>query len=87
MTPDYEQAGFWRTFFETLNKSPLGLAIWSGVFDDEEICSFLVHEGETPLEAEQRHNRKLRAMLEALNSIESPDLIFLIKSIKQQLKL
>ena len=85
--PQVEQASYWREFFSTLKEDPLALAVWAGVFDDDEICSFEVKQGEALADAEKRHHRKLQAMLSALESLDSIHLQALTRSVRQQLKI
>lgn len=88
--PQVEQPSYWREFFFKLNEDPLALAVWAGVFDDDEICSFEVNQGEALADAEKRHHRKLQAMLDALESLESLESIHLqglTRSVRQQLKI
>lgn len=82
-----EHPSYWRDYFSTLDKSPLGLAVWRGMFDDTELSEFVTLPGESIEDATLRHQRKLTAMLEALEDNNLPELEWLITRLRQQLKL
>jgi hypothetical protein len=82
-----EHPSYWRDYFANLNKNPLGLAVWRGIFDDTELSEFITLPGESIEDATLRHQRKLIAMLEALEEIQPPELEWLITRLRQQLKL
>jgi hypothetical protein len=82
-----EHPSYWRDYFITLDKNPLGLAVWRGMFDDTELSEFITLPGESIEDATLRHQRKLTAMLEALEDNNLPELEWLITRLRQQLKL
>ena len=82
-----EQPSFWRDYFITLDKTPLGLAVWRGIFDDTELCEIITQPKESVEDALQRHQRKLRAMLLALEEINLPELEWLLPKVRQQLQM
>lgn len=82
-----EHPSYWRDYFTTLDKNPLGLAVWRGMFDDTELSEFITLPGESIEDATLRHQRKLTAMLEALEDNNLPELEWLITRLRQQLKL
>lgn len=86
-TPLVEQPSYWREYFTTMNKDPLVLAIWRGIFDDAELCEVITLPGESIEDAMLRHQRKLKAMLEALEDIKLPELEWLPPKVRQQLEL
>ena len=82
-----EQPGYWREYFSALDKDPLGFSIWRNVFDDTELSEFITAPSETLEEAGQRHQRKLTAMLEALEELQLPEQQWLVTRLRQELKL
>lgn len=82
-----EQPSYWRDYFITLDKTPLSLAIWRGIFDDSELCEFGTLPKESLEDALQRHRRKLEAMLQALEEINLPELDWLPPKVRQQLEM
>lgn len=46
-TVSVEQPSYWRDYFITLDKTPLGLAVWRGIFDDTELCEILTQKKKT----------------------------------------
>lgn len=84
-SPDYEKSSYWQEWFESLLTDPRGLLVWQNIFDEVEVTSFKVAPDENPDQAKARHQRKLRAMLEALEEIQSPALNQMLNSIRQQL--
>ncbi|KAA8712524.1 MULTISPECIES: hypothetical protein [Pseudomonas syringae group] len=82
-----EQSSYWRDYFITLDKTPLSLAIWRGIFDDSELCEFSTLPKESLEDALQRHRRKLEAMLQALEEINLPELEWLPPKVRQQLEM
>ncbi|KTC04680.1 hypothetical protein AO387_02370 [Pseudomonas syringae ICMP 11168] len=82
-----EQSSYWREYFITLDKNPLGLAVWRGVFDDSELCEVSTLPKESLEDALQRHRRKLEAMLQALEEINLPELDWLPLKVRQQLEM
>lgn len=87
MLPPLEQSGYWREYFTALDKDPLGFSIWRNVFDDTELSEFITAPGEPLDEAKQRHDRKLTAMLKALEELKLTEQQWLITRLGQELKL
>ncbi|MWV15210.1 hypothetical protein F3I16_04040 [Pseudomonas sp. L-22-4S-12] len=85
--PPLEQPGYWREYFTALDKDPLSLSIWRNVFDDTELSEFITAPSETLEEASQRHQRKLTAMLEALEELQLPEQEWLVTRLRRELKL
>lgn len=81
-----EQVDYWRAYFDSLNKSPLGLAVWREIFEDTQLGEFVTRPGESIEEAAQRHQRKLRAILEALEGTSTADLQAVAQSVRQLLQ-
>ncbi|WP_259640339.1 hypothetical protein [Pseudomonas syringae] len=82
-----EQPSYWRDYFITLDKTPLGLAVWRVIFDDTELCEIHTLPKESLEDALQRHRRKLKAMLQALEEINLPELEWLPPKVRQQLEM
>jgi hypothetical protein len=82
-----EQSSYWREYFITMDKNPLGLAVWRAIFDDSELCEVSTLPKESLEDALQRHRRKLEAMLQALEEINLPELDWLPPKVRQQLEM
>lgn len=85
--PPLEQPGYWREYFLSLDKEPLGFAVWRNVFDDSELGEFITLPGEALDQANQRHQRKLKAMLTALSELQLPEQQWLVIRLHELLKL
>lgn len=87
-TVSVEQPSYWRDYFITLDKTPLGLAVWRGIFDETELCEILtLPKKPSKMHFGQRHQRKLKAMLQALEEINLPELEWLPPKVRQQLEM
>ncbi|MBN2990537.1 hypothetical protein JWR97_02800 [Pseudomonas cedrina subsp. fulgida] len=82
-----EQPSYWRDYFIALDKTPLGLAVWRGIFDDTELCAIITLPKESVEDALERHRRKLQAMLHALEELDLPELEWLPPKVRQQLEM
>lgn len=81
-----EQVDYWRAYFDSLNKSPLGLAVWREIFEDTQLGEFVTRPGESIEEGAQRHQRKLRAIREALEGTSAADLQADLQAVAQSVR-
>lgn len=86
--PQAEQPGYWREYF--INRGDpdsLSFATWRNLFDDSELGELITLPGEGLDQANQRHQRKLHAMLSALEELQLPEQEWLVTRLRRELKL
>lgn len=86
--PQAEQPGYWREYFTNRgDPDSLSFATWRNLFDDSELGELITLPGEGLDQANQRHQRKLHAMLSALEELQLPEQEWLVTRLRRELKL